>query len=473
MDTLLTTVALLLPVLLGGCWMNLLVPPHCTARTVLVWSHGAFLGLLFIPLCMWGLNKLGIPLSFFTTAAVGGVLIAVALVARYRNQASVHAAPRPALVVSGIPTPQRVLLLFLLLLLVVRLATLGMEILWRPLFPWDATMHWATKAKVWFEYRNMVPFVDNGVWLNMGGEGVFTDRHPEYPATIPLLQVWMNLATGQWNNSLMNLPWLVCLVALGGMFYSQLRVAGVVPVIAIAGTYLLLSMPLVDIHVALAGYADLYLGAAYCGAIMAFYNWRASAQRWQALLAICFALTCPLIKNEGLLWLTTFVPALVFIVVTRHKLVKLLVLLLLGLGLLAVLMYRNPIIVTQILHQITQFHPDGLTGMIISIWVHDNWHLFGYLLLAMVPVGALLPGARTRAHLGIGIALGCAVLLFLFLFLFTEFGEGASNFTGVGRLSIQLIPGLAFLTMLLVNELLTRSNTNILAALLGRRRRGR
>jgi len=42
-----------------------------------------------------------------------------------------------------------------------------------------------------------------------------------------LLQVWMNLATGQWAESLMNLPWVLCLAALGGAFYSQLRVSGV------------------------------------------------------------------------------------------------------------------------------------------------------------------------------------------------------------------------------------------------------
>ncbi len=85
-------------------------------------------------------------------------------------------------------------------------------------------MHWATKARVWFEYNRIVPFVTKDAWLEMGGAGVFTDRHPDYPVTVPLLQVWMNLALGHWDESLMNLPWLLCLIALGSAFYGQLRV---------------------------------------------------------------------------------------------------------------------------------------------------------------------------------------------------------------------------------------------------------
>ena len=83
----------------------------------------------------------------------------------------------------------------------------------------------------------------------------------------------MNLATGRWDESLMNLPWLLCFIALGAAFYSQLRNAGVSPAIGMAFSYFLLSMPLINTHVALAGYADLFLGAAYCGALMAFHNW--------------------------------------------------------------------------------------------------------------------------------------------------------------------------------------------------------
>jgi hypothetical protein len=71
----------------------------------------------------------------------------------------------------------------------------------------------------------------------------------------------------------------------------------------------------------------------------------------------------------------------------------------------------------------------------------------------------LSPGALTRRYPGLVVALSCALGIFLFMFLFTAFGEGASNFTGVGRLCIHLFPGLLFLCALLANEMLVRGGS--------------
>jgi hypothetical protein len=459
MDTLLTALALILPVLLGGLWLNLIIPQQAPARSALVWGNGTLIGLLLIPQFLWGLGALGIPLSFVTTGLLTFALILVAVAIHIFRYKGTHTTHIRNTAFSAMPASHRALFLFLLFLLALRCITLGLEILWRPLFPWDATMHWATKARVWFEFHRMLPFVDNIAWLQMGGEGVFTDRHPHYPHTVPLLQVWMNLATGRWNASLMNLPWLLCLIAMGTAFYSQLRVSGAGPPIAMGFTYLLLSMPLVNIHVALAGYADLFLGATYCAGLMAFHNWVTTRWRSQGLLAVFFALACLLIKNEGFPWALTFIPALLLIPRTRYKLAKLAALASLGLVFLVILMQKNPVIISQLLNSVTKFHPDGLTGTIKTVWLHDNFHLLGYLLLAIIPMGLTIPGAFTKTYLGISVALICAVVMFLFLFLFTVFGAGASNFTGVGRLCIQLAPGLLFLSAMLCNDIFVRANT--------------
>jgi hypothetical protein len=194
---------------------------------------------MLTPQLMRGLNALGLPLSFSTTAAVISALIVLAIIARVvigRRSQVAHARPR---VFTTMPTLHQALFIGLALLIVLRITTLGLEIIWRPLFPWDATMHWATKTRVWFEFKDIVPFVDNFEWLRSGDEAVFTDRHPHYPQAIPLLQVWMNLALGRWDESLMNLPWLLCLVALGSAFFGMLRFSVVHRLLAMFGTYLL------------------------------------------------------------------------------------------------------------------------------------------------------------------------------------------------------------------------------------------
>jgi hypothetical protein len=460
MEILFAIAALALPVLLGGLWLNLLVPPGTVARGALVWGYGSLLGLLLIPLLIRGLDAVTVPLSFEATALSAGALMVLAIVGGQFKSKPSSTAPAVPHTYSSAPHIHKVLCIFLLSLIVIRVVTLGMEVWFRPLFPWDATMHWATKARVWFEFRTIVPFVDNSVWLNLGGEGVFTDRHPFYPQTIPLLQVWMNLAIGHWDESLMNLPWLLCFTGLGIAFYGQLRASKLSPVMAMTFTYLLLSLPLLNIHVALAGYADLFLGAAYCAAIMALHSWVSTKQRWQAILALLFVIACPLIKNEGMVWSLTFIPALVLMLTTRRSAVKLGALISLLIIFLAILVHKNPVVVSDAMGQLTSFNSEGLVGTVKSVFLHDNWHLLGFLLLALVPLGMFLPDINIKAYSEVIVTLTGAVALFLFLFLYTVFGEGASNFTGVGRLCIQLAPGLMFLCALMCNDLVNQGAKN-------------
>lgn len=458
MDILLTTLALLLPVLLGGLWLNLIMPAALPARTVLVFGNGALIGLLLIPQLMWGLDFVGVPLSFVSTGLLVGALIIVAIALHFfRGKRAAAISAPDASAFTSMPATHQVLFILLLCLVIIRCITLGLEILWRPLFPWDATMHWATKAKVWFEFHRMVPFVENSVWLNAGGQNIFTDRHPGYPHTVPLLQVWMNLAVGRWDESLMNLPWLLCLVAMGCAFYGQLRVAGASALLAMGFTYMLLSMPLVNIHVALAGYADLFLGATYCAALMAFHNWLTTRCPAQGLLTAFFAISCMLVKDEGIPWAFTFIPALLLTLEMRYKAVKLTILLSLGALVLLALLATNSAVIAPFLRLVTEFHPDGLTGTLQAVFLHDNLHLLGYVALATIAMGLTIPGAFTKTYLGISIALACAVGMFLFLFLFTVFGAGAAKFTGVARLCIQLAPGMLFLCAMLCNDVLVRA----------------
>jgi hypothetical protein len=106
--------------------------------------------------------------------------------------------------------------------------------------------------------------------------------------------------------------------------------------------------------------------------------------------------------------------------------------------------------------QLTPFNSEGLVGTVKSVFLHDNWHLLGFLLLALVPLGMFLPDINIKAYREVIVTLTGAVALLLFLFLYTGFGEGASSFTGVGRLCVQLAPGLMFLCALMCNDLVNQ-----------------
>ena len=102
------------------------------------------------------------------------------------------------------------------------------------------------------------------------------------------------------------------------------------------------------------------------------------------------------------------------------------------------------------------FRLDSVAGIAKSVWLHDSWHLFGYLLIFVLPLALIGKDSRASAYLGIGTALASAVGLFLVLFLFTGYAVGAIHFTAVGRISLHLVPSLLFLGALMWNEILCR-----------------
>ena len=223
------------------------------------WTIGGgwFVGAFLLTLWMRVLALLHVP---FGIASIGLPLAAATALLAWRVKI-LHAFPWHR----GVASPagrghagwQRALWLFLLAWLAIRFALLLNENVWRPLFPWDAWMQWSTKARVWFELRTMVPFVFDFEWLRAGGANGYFDAAPHYPATVPLLQVWSATLLGEWNDALVNLPWWLTGLAFAFSIYGYLAREGFEPILALVGTWLVVSLPIFEVHIALAGYADL------------------------------------------------------------------------------------------------------------------------------------------------------------------------------------------------------------------------
>lgn len=201
--------------------------------------------------------------------------------------------------------------------LTLRFALLAVEVGMRPLYPWDAWTQWATKARVWYELGQIAPFARIAEWLAANGR-VFFDASPEYPPTMPLLQVYNSLLLGRWDDTLMNWPWWQTGVALALVMYGGLRSLRVSALAALAGAFLVSSLPLANVHVALAGYADLPLAATYAAAALALLRWIDGRDLRDAVAVIVLAVACTQIKNPGWFWAATLVPGFIVAKWQRH-----------------------------------------------------------------------------------------------------------------------------------------------------------
>lgn len=446
--------ALSLPALLG----ILLVAPHIPAtpaRRWLITGYGLFAGLLLWPLLLRLWAFCGLPTGFWPPASFG-VLLLVTLYwwpqAHSAAGGQDAATPPPGLPMTRIV---RLLCALLLALLCLRLLSLTLEVIWRPLFPWDATMHWATKARTWFELQAFAPFVSNEEWLRLGGEGVFTDHHADYPLTIPLWQYWLATALGRWDPSLINMPWVVCYSSLGMAFYGQARASQARHMEASVFTFFLLTLPLLNTHVALAGYADLFLATAYGLSLMALHNGSQGGQAWQWRLAVFTALGCLLLKNEGFFWMLTILPGLW---VARHHDARSVLLATAGIAaVVPLVLWLFPADIAVAGHSLNSldlgYRPGALSGILRSFLVLGNWHMaLWYLVFLVALMVWKRPGILAAA--GPLVASLCAAgILFLWLFTVTEYAVGAIRQTAVGRISLHLMPGVVFLLLVMQTQL--------------------
>ena len=351
--------------------------------------------------------------------------------------------------------------LFLALILI-RLTDIAAEIWLRPLYPWDAWTTWAVKPRVWFADHNLTPFVDPTFWLNGAPATYYTLDAWHYPDTVPLLQLWIALAIGQWDESVNNMLWLMCSVALGLGFYGHARLCNIRPLTSIIFLYLLLSIPILDVHIALAGYADLWLATVFGLASIAFFQWLHTGDRFHAWLALFLALMCPTIKAEGSVWILAFIPALIASRISLKNFVWLI-----GLAVLVLLVWLwtggfsitfpglGQISLTSKLIQIPylgkfEFSPSVNWGPFIqNFFVLANWHLFWYLTPVLVLV-SLRKAATDKALFCLALLILALLAMLFVLFFLTEAQQWAEKYTSINRLFLHILPTLMFYALLLL-----------------------
>jgi hypothetical protein len=434
------TASVALPWLAGSCCVLALQRRAEQRALVLAAGYGYLLGALATSLAMRALDAIG---ARWTLPLVALQLVALAVVAcslaRLRSLAPLRErwlASRGR--VAALSRPQRLVFFACLALVVVRLFGLGLELAWRPLLPWDAWAQWATKARVWYEYGRIAPFVDPAKWLESGSAMQFVDAHPEYPATVPLLQVWTALCLGRWDESLMNMPWLAILSALGLAFYGQLRRIGSGMVQAMLFSYLLLSIPFIDLHVAVAGYVDIFIAAAYGMAAMALWQWVRTRGRPDALLAVLCALACIAFKKEGVVWALTLLPP---VLVAIDRRVGLGVVALLGVAMLAYLLL-GPVELHVLGYTLRTEFSNVWRPLFEHFFEMDNWHLLWYLAPVLIAL-------RWRELFSVSVAPMTVTMLGAFAFVFIVFfyssaAFGVADETLVNRLPLHMVPALAF-----------------------------
>ncbi|MDD3519401.1 MAG: hypothetical protein PHQ14_13720 [Chromatiales bacterium] len=464
MDSLRLTLALLLPWLAGIAWMRIVwMQPSAngTARAnwPLIVGYGYLLGMLGVTLILRAMDVVGLLTAFWPSLLIVTAILAAALAVGRRRllpQWSIREAFR------SLPPWQRWVFTLLLGLLALRLASLGIEVSLRPVYPVDAITAWTNRARIWFETATLAtPLTDDVGWWSESLEGAYRTSGRPYPMTVPLIQLWSAAALGYWDDSLINIPWLLCWIALGMAFYGHARLAGIPALVTMSFTYLFLSLPLFNAHTALAGYADLWLAAVFGMTSLSFFLWIRTRDRSHAAIALVLACAMIAIKKPGFMWLAplfvawlaAIMPMRWFLGVFGGILAGLAVIMMAGgiewtiPGLGTIAIAPNEIRLPRFGAFRVLLAPPLWDTQMVHLFVLDNWHLAWMLIVAAIVVS--LPMTRYSRDLQpmVVLVLSC-IALYGFIFFFTRQWTMLEIGTLNNRVMLQMMPTLMFFTLL-------------------------
>lgn len=464
--------SLLLPWLAGALLLRRLWPDGTPGVWPLALGYGYWAALLVGASLLYPLSILGLRVAFWLlmlgfALALGWAVRGLRPSGREAFQSLRSVWPRDARELGS-----RLLLVLLLGWIGLRFVVLALEVWWQPLYPWDAWTTWAVRARVWSELGRLVPFVAPEVWSSDGTGAVYTIAAWNYPALVSRLALWPTLAAGGWNETAANLPWLGAAIALALGFYGQARLWGASATASLAALWVLISLPLLDTHVALAGYADLWLAGALGLSLMAFMQWTRTGDRRQAALCLALAASWPLLKLEGAVWLVLLIPAWMLVEARRRRIgLSLIAAVVLGFGLAWVigLRFEAPFIgLIEIgaeairLPFIGRFelgYHDSWGVFARAFLGLENWHLLGYLLVVglVAALWRIARGERAPWLLsGLALVLGSLMLLWGLFFL-TDAHRWAEQGTSLGRLLLHFVPFYVFFLLTLWGRASTTS----------------
>jgi len=329
----------------------------------------------------------------------------------------------------------------------VRLALVADEAWLRPVFAWDAWNAWSLKARTWFEL-GQVPFVDPAIWWQHGDATLHTALAWRYPELLSRIELWFAASAGAWNEGAVGMAWPLLWLALIAGCAGQWRALGVAPLRCAVFAYLLASLPLLSVHAALAGYADLWVATALTFAVLSWLRWLRDGDRGQLLLAVCCATALPLLKFEGAIWLL-WLAGLAVLVALPSRWRKP--------GLAAAMLLVVAAVLVSLLLQlpwlaIVRDTVSGLTtsgsetarlgaalAFLNGLLGQYNWHLLWPLLLGcLVWQRERLWRERETGLLAVLIGGGLAALFVLFVF--TPAAKWAASQTAASRLMLHWAP---------------------------------
>ena len=458
-------VSLILPWITGAIWMRYLLHGSGNWNWPIILGYGYPIGIFITTLTIRIYDATNAKLDFTTIAIIIGIIASIGITLLWLSDRKSPSNTTTQSDWTALLLWQKILLGVIALLILIRYGTIFLEIIWRPIYPWDAWMNWAPKAKIWFAHNQLTEFISPDAWLHTPPyENAYTLGNRDawkYPETVPLIQLWTAMGMGFWYHSLINIPWLICSISLGLAFYGQFRLLNHSILLSIISVYLLLNIPYINIHTMLAGYADLWLTTTFGMAAFALYFWQYKQQRIYAYIAILFAMICTQIKVPGLILAALIIFALILSLAKKHTLARQLSIYILApmfilvflIGFSFQMPYLGEVTISSerialpYLGKYNLEYHSVWNSIFTSMQTFGHWNIFWGLSIVIIAFTILFQ-SRSKIFSIVPFLLPALTLATLFIiFFFTNKYQTAIDQTTLNRALLYTIPPILFISL--------------------------
>lgn len=350
-----------------------------------------------------------------------------------------------------------VLVTAVVLLLLYRWGLTLVDLLSKPVFPWDGWFSWAAKAKAFYYAQKISPLIsiEYPFW-SFKGEDVFFVGEMRHPHFVSLIQTYTAMAWGEWRDGVVSLPWLGLSVAMSLTVFGGLRYLGAKQLPAILTAYAVVSLPVLDIHVSLGSYADAWVGLALLvfAYILVFFL---TSGKWKILfLLFAFLLIGYFTKGSSLVFFLTLSMVVVWRLFGALRSMLLLSFMLIGLYLISTNLFGpkffallTKLFSSGITQQMMKYHP--VADKVWQEWMIFNNHHYvliaGLISLFFLAFNNTMVRGRFYGFVLLSVAGISCLLLFLAIVFFTTKMAGSNFFGYFNRVSLFFIPLLSLVSV--------------------------
>jgi hypothetical protein len=393
-------------------------------------------------------------LAVICTIAIIGGLIA------YKGSTPTAPATANRFETEKISLAKRLLAGLLLSWITIHITLTAVEIVYRPVFPWDAWLNWMYRAKAWFLQGEIFAFSSSLAWAtDLVDRGYNVDGH-NYPGFVPVAAFWAATSLGIWSDTSVNLPVLFIGVALAMATYGSCRESGCNYLLSLVPAYFLVSIPLIGTHLSLAGMADIWMAGFTGLGFISLIRGIIENSRYQLVLGLVMSALAATVKIEGAVWFVTAIATL--LLVARPALTISIAGVFLTLALMAWILDTTYAVIPGVgtvgyaegmIHvpfkggyPLMQFE---LTDEYFShFFCRGSWNLLWGLVLLSLPL--LISQKNTHVRRPLIIFYIAFIATQVIIFGFTEQGKWAEDGTAINRLPLHFTPALVFCLMITV-----------------------